>query len=363
MRANVLTDWKMLEMKDVPAPKPAAGQALIEVVYAGICGSDVTVFNHNHPTATVPRIMCHEILGIVREIKGGDPVPYKVGSRAVVFPLSYCGKCDPCRDGNFHVCTDLRIMGLHLDGGFAEYVCADAEKVFPISDDIPDRIAILTEPLAVGFHANARAGTEPGDTVLVIGAGPIGILCAMCARYFEASKVALAEINPERIALARSFGFDVIDSKGDVLKEILARTGGKGFDKVFEASGSQAGALMVAAAAKIRGVIVPIGIPHQPMPFEVNKIILKEQHIVGSRVHTLKHFGRSVEMVERFHRNKTFDLERMIAATYPLGELAGHRHAGFGKVQRQDSHRRQKMMENAAVRAALCPRTRSGYVV
>ena len=322
MRANVLTDWKVLAMRDVPAPKPGPGQALIEVVYAGICGSDVTVFNHRHPTATIPRIMSHEVLGIVREINSDEKLSYGVGSRVAAFPLSYCGKCDPCRDGNFHVCTDLKIMGLHVDGGFAEYVAVDVEKLFPVAESVPDRIAILAEPLAVGFHANARACTEPGDTVLVIGAGPIGILCAMCAQHFEAGKVVLAEINPERVALARSFGFDVIDSRTDAMAEILAHTDGKGFDKVFEASGSQAGAMMIASAAKIRGVVVPIGIPYQAMPYETGKIILKEQYIIGSRVHTLKHFGRAVGMLERFHARGTFDLDRMIAATYPLEELA-----------------------------------------
>jgi len=118
MKANVLTDWQHLEMKEVPDPKPGKGQVLIEVKLAGVCGSDVTVYNHRHLTATVPRIMCHEILGVVREINADEPVPYKLGDRVTVHPLGNCGKCDACRAGNFHVCRNLRIMGLHMEGGF-----------------------------------------------------------------------------------------------------------------------------------------------------------------------------------------------------------------------------------------------------
>ena len=323
MRANVLTDWGKLEPREMPTPAPRKGQALVEVVYAGICGSDVTVHDHRHPTATAPRVMCHEILGIVREINCGDPLPYRTGSRVAVFPLSSCGACGPCRDGYFHVCANLRILGLHMDGGFAEYVCADVEKLFPVAPEVPDRVAALAEPLAVGFHANARAGTRPGDKALIIGAGPIGILCAVCSGYFRASRVVVSEINPGRAALARSLGLEVVDAgNGDVLARLMEASGGAGFDRVFEASGSRAGAMLVAAAAKIRGAIVPIGIPHGPLAYETGKIILKELSLIGSRVHTLTRFGRAVETLGRLHAAKTHDLDRLIAAVHPLEKLA-----------------------------------------
>lgn len=322
MRANVLTGWEVLEMKDVPKPAPGPGEVLIRVLYAGVCGSDVTVFHHRHLTATVPRIMCHEILGIVEEIPGGDPVPYQVGDRVVVHPLGDCGKCRACLDGNFHVCNDLRIMGLHMDGGFAEYVCAEAKRVFKVSGDIPDKTAILTEPLAVGFHACTRAEVSPGDDVLVIGGGPIGILCGVCARYFGASRVVIAELNPERLELIRSFGFDVIDSgKEDLTKAAEDMTGGIGFDKVFEASGSRPGAMALASVTRIRGTAVLVGIPAEPREYQTNKLILREVSLVGSRVHTLQNFKRTVEMVERLYRTGSFDFSKMIAGEFPLEQL------------------------------------------
>lgn len=103
MRANVLTDWERLEMREVPRPVPAEGEVLIRVLLGGVCGSDITVYHHRHLTATVPRIMCHEILGVVEEINAGGPVGFGVGDRVVVHPLGDCGACGPCLDGQFHV--------------------------------------------------------------------------------------------------------------------------------------------------------------------------------------------------------------------------------------------------------------------
>ncbi len=322
MRANVLTDWKVLKMQEVPTPEPQKDEARIKVIYGGVCGSDVTVYNHKHLTATVPRIMCHEILGVVEKINAEGPLPYKEGDRVVLHPLGECGKCHACLDGNFHVCGNLRIMGLHMDGGFAEYVCTETKRVFPVPDRVPDKVAILTEPMAVGFHACARAGLEPGESVLIIGGGPIGILCGVCARYFGAGRVVIAELNSKRLELIRDFGFETIDTgREDLLGAVDRMTNNSGFDKVFEASGSKAGALALASVTRIRGTAVPIGIPTEPREYQTNKLILKEISIVGSRVHTLKHFERAAEMVTRLYDENKFDFAKMIAGEFPLDRL------------------------------------------
>ena len=322
MRANVLTDWERLEMREVPRPVPAEGEVLIRVLLGGVCGSDITVYHHRHLTATVPRIMCHEILGVVEEINAGGPVGFGVGDRVVVHPLGDCGACGPCLDGQFHVCRDLRIMGLHMDGGFAEYVCAEAKRVFPVGRDIPEEAAILVEPMAVGFHACSRGEVLPGESVLVIGGGPIGICCAVCARYFGAARVAVAEVNRERLDLVRALGFEAIDTAGQDLGLAAGElTGGCGFDNVLEASGSQAGAQALASAAKIRGTAVLVGIPSTPRSYQTNKLILKEITLTGSRVHTLRDFRRTVEMVERLYRTGAFAFEKLIAAEFPLERL------------------------------------------
>lgn len=322
MKANVLTDWEHLEVKDVPVPELSNDEVLIKVLYAGICGSDVTVFHHRHLTATVPRVMCHEILGVVEKINSSRKLSYKVGDRVVVHPLIECGVCPACLDGHFHVCKDLKILGLHQDGGFAEYVAVEAKRVFKVSDDIKNKVAVLTEPLAVGYHACSRALLSPEESVLVIGGGPIGIMTAVCARYFKASRVVIAEVNKERLEFIKSLGFEVIDSgEQDIGEAALSMTDGYGFDKVFEASGSKPGELALATATKIRGKAVLVGIPSIPREFQINKIVLKEIEILGCRVHELKDFGSAYKVLEKMTRSGEFDFSKMISAEFSLENL------------------------------------------
>ena len=322
MKANVLTDWEKLEMQEVPKPELKPDEARIRVLYGGVCGSDVTVFHHRHMTATVPRIMCHEILGVVEEIRSEKPLPYQAGDRVVIHPLGDCGVCDACLAGSFHVCENLRIMGLHMDGGFAEYVAAETKRIFPVPADIPDKVAILTEPLAVGFHACSRAGVVPGDSVLIIGGGPIGILTGVCARYFGAARVVIAEVNRERLELLASLGFETIDSgAADLAAQAMQLTGGKGFERVFEASGSKPGALALSAVTKIRGVAVLVGIPPVPREYRTNQLVLKEIELRGCRVHTLENFRRTLEMIVKLYRAGAFPFARMSAGEFPLERL------------------------------------------
>ena len=323
MKACVLVDWKKIEIMEVAKPVPKANQVLVKIIYAGVCGSDVNVFNHNHPTATVPRIMCHEILGTIEKINSENKLPYVIGSRVVVFPLTWCGTCEACSEGNFHVCRNLGILGLHKDGGFAEYVCVDADKVFAVPVDMPDEIAALTEPFAVGFHANMRACTKPGDEVLVIGGGPIGLLAAINVKFFGASKVVVSEINLERIKLVKEFGFDVINpNESNLIEETKRITDGKGFDKVFEASGSQNACAAIADVCKVRGKIVPVGIPKGLAGYKIIMIIFKEISLIGSRVYTREHFARTIGMLDKLYSSGEYDLNKIIDMILPIEKLA-----------------------------------------
>lgn len=323
MKANVLTEWNKLEIKNVKKPKPKADQVLVKVIYAGVCGSDVHISKHHHATATIPRILCHEIMGRVEEINATQPLPYRVGDRVVVFPLKWCGACEACMEGNFHVCRNLNIIGVHRDGGFAEYVCDSIDNIFKVPEALPDDIAVLTEPFAVGFHANMRADTKPGDHVLIIGGGPIGLLTAITARFFRASKVIISEIAPIKIKFLRDFGFDVINpTQKDLIKETNRMTDGKGFDVIFEASGSHSGYTNLVNIGKVRGKIISIGLPSDAINLDISPLISKEISILGNRVYSRSDFEKTMGMLEELISEGEYNYHKIIDDIYPLDRLS-----------------------------------------
>ncbi len=321
MKAAVLMEWHKIVLQEVDTPEISSEECLIKVKYTGICGSDLHIFEGLHPTAKAPVVPGHEFIGTVEEIDSNKYPHLKKGDRVVVEPLISCGTCEACREGNKHVCRSLKLLGIHANGGFAEFVKAPAEKVIKISNEIPDRLAALTEPFAVGFHVNQRAGVKNGDRVLVIGGGPIGLIVGMVASISGAS-VCFSEVKEERIEQIKSFGFEVINPVTEnAMDKVNNLTGSEGFEVVFEVSGSQQGTLFAAQACKIRGTIVPVGFPGKMPEFDVMKVIFKELSVIGSRVYPFEDFKKTTKMLEKIVLNKQFDIDKLISDMYALDDL------------------------------------------
>lgn len=320
MKSCVLKDWGKLVLQEREIPTLEDGQALIKISYAGICGSDIHIYEGHHPTAKAPVVLCHEFSGIVDDIKGAA-AGISIGDRVVVEPLISCGECEACQNGHWHVCKELMLLGIHKDGGFAEYAVVDTKKIVKVPDSLTDIEATLAEPFAVGFHVNQRANIKAGDNVLVIGGGPIGIITGMVAKASGAKQVVFSEINPKRIEFIKSFGFDeVIDpTKESTTERVNVLTGESGFDVVFEVSGSQPGILFAPEACKIRGTIVPVGFPGSNPEFPIIRIIFKELTLVGSRVYSFEHFKRAVAMMPDL--KNIFSLEKLVTDIKDLEEL------------------------------------------
>lgn len=316
MKAALLKTWENMELVDMPTPTLDEGEALIRVDYAGVCGSDITVYSGKHPTATAPVVVGHEILGRIAEIKGDSDL--HVGDRVTVEPLICCGDCPACRAGHGHVCRSLKLLGIHEDGGYAEYTKASIKKIVKIPDTLSDEVAALAEPFAVGYHVTARAGLEKGQTALVVGGGPIGLVVALSAQH-RGARVLLSEVNENRLALAAKLGIEGVNpAKCDAPAAFAAFTDNVGFDVVFEASGSRAGILTTTDACRIRGTIVPLSLSGAPVEFALGKVSFKEMSVIGSRVYTFEHFRGGVEMLADIARER--DLRPLISDVLPLCE-------------------------------------------
>lgn len=320
MLAAVTTQWSHIELKQLPDPQPGPGQCLVRPKLTGICGSDVHVYLGHHPTAKAPVVQGHEFVGVVEAIGPGPEPGFAVGDRVVVEPLISCGQCEACRTGQWHVCRKLNLLGIHTNGAFAERVLVDCRKVIKVPGALSDRVAALAEPFAVGVHVCRRAGLRVGESVLIIGAGPIGLILGMVAKTGGAS-VTFCEVQPERIEQARALGFPVIDGRNEPAAAVAQASGGEGFEVVLEASGSAPGVLLATDACRIRGRIVQVGFFGKRPEAELMKLIFKELTWIGSRVYSLEDFRATVPLLAQIAQQGAFDLDRLICRTCGLDEL------------------------------------------
>jgi L-iditol 2-dehydrogenase len=214
MRVSVLRGVGDVAVEERPVPEPAAGEVLVEIGSVGVCGSDVHYFEHGRIGPYVvdaPLVLGHEAGGVVAGV-GPGVTSLRVGQRVSIEPGVPCRSCAQCLAGRYNLCPDVRFFATPpYDGAFSEYVAMPVGFVHPIPDGISDDAAGLLEPLSVGVWACRRAQVAPGTTVLVTGAGPIGLIAAQTARAYGADTVTVTDVNPHRLALAERLGFGIVD--------------------------------------------------------------------------------------------------------------------------------------------------------
>ena len=183
MKAVKLEAPWIIDCKDLPMPEPEDGEALLRIRAAGICGSDIGAFRGTNGLVSYPRVIGHELTGEIITIPEHNPRGLKPGDRVVVDPYLYCGHCYPCTIGRTNCCTDLHVLGVHVDGGMAEYFCHPADMLVPVPDDMTDIQAALAEPLTISLHGIHSGGLKAGEYCAIIGAGPIGLAAGLAANY------------------------------------------------------------------------------------------------------------------------------------------------------------------------------------
>jgi len=285
VKALVLHGIRDLRVEEVAKPKPSAGEVLIRVKACGICGTDLH-FYKGEWRVKLPLIPGHEFSGIVEEV-GPGVEELEEGMPVVAEPNITCGRCYYCRmkDRNFY-CPNIRAVGVDVDGAFAEYVKVPAGNVYTIPRGMPFEEAALIEPLACCLRGLDNVGIELGDTVAVVGVGPIGLLMIQLSKIWGAVKVYAIDLIRERLNLAKQLGADVIvnASKEDPVKAVLSDTNDVGVDVAIEAAGSSRAMDTAVKLARRGGRVLIFGVAPQEeewrlRPFELYE---KELTIVAS---------------------------------------------------------------------------------
>ncbi|MDQ0923877.1 (R,R)-butanediol dehydrogenase/meso-butanediol dehydrogenase/diacetyl reductase [Pseudarthrobacter sp. W1I19] len=317
MKAAVLTGPDTIAHRDVPLPALPEGYALVRVELTGLCGTDFSILRGTHPRARTPLIMGHEITGIVEVPASTGP---RAGSRVTVEPLISCGTCLSCTQGNTHVCKNLQLYGIDVPGSLAEFVALPANALIPVKKTVPVSQVALAEPLAVAVHAVKRSGLSGGESVLIYGAGPIGILTALVARQEGAAKVLIAEPSADRLRLAAQLGFDTVPDGASPAQTIRLMTGGNGADIVFDSAAHPSVAAEIAGTVRVMGTIVLVGVYKSPAKVDLQALTFAENTVLGVRVYTRADIERAVELIE----SNALGLGRLPVDIFPLeqAELA-----------------------------------------
>lgn len=316
MKALVYVGPNKVECQEVANPKPVVGHAKVQMKYCGVCGGDIGIVAGTHPRAKAPLIVGHEFVGIVKEISESNK-NIKVGDRVVAYPLISCGHCLSCRSGNPHVCQTLKLLGIDVDGGMAEFAYIDENVIFKVDDAVSNEVATLIEPLAVIVRAIHQSKFKMLDSTVVMGAGPIGIIMAIALKYSGASKIVISDLDEARLAFCKDLGFRTVNIKDENLKEVVDdMTNGEGVDIVFEASGTESATFQSTDLARIGGTICMIGIHKAPHVYNLPQFSFKEQNMVATRVYTKIEFERAVELSKELQD----DLKKLVSHIIPLRE-------------------------------------------
>ncbi|MCI8881538.1 MAG: zinc-binding alcohol dehydrogenase family protein [Lachnospiraceae bacterium] len=285
MKAIKITAPFHAEITEVPKPEiTAPDDVIIRVTSGGICGSDIGIYNGTNSLATYPRLIGHEFGGIVEAV-GPAVTGIEPGSQATADPVLSCGKCYACRIGRHNVCRNLEVMGVHRDGGFAEYVKVPAKNVHLYHKKLDESLLGLAEPYTIGAEICKRAQIQAGDQVLIMGSGPIGI-CAMQVAKRQGAQVILSDLVKERLEKAKSMGADetVLVPEENLEERLEQFTDGEGIPVVVDTVCTPASLEDAVRLACPAGRIVCLGLKDQPSKICMADITKKELTIVGSRL-------------------------------------------------------------------------------
>ena len=293
MRALVVAAPDDFAVRDVDRPSPGRFQVLCRVRAAAICGTDPHIIQGHYPgfwPKDWPLIPGHEWCGDVVELgEGAAALGWTVGTRVAGTSHAPCGYCKRCIEGRYNICENFGIEGLHAQyghnaaGAYAEYVVHSVRSVFPVPDVLSDEEATMVDPAGIALHTVVRGGHRPGDTVVVVGPGVMGLLVAECAQALGAGRVIVVG-RGLRLQKGRELGYEAVDfSQADPVDAVRAATGGTGADVALECSGAPEAVGQCVEMVRKGGRVAVIGIPLEDARVPMPRTVLDEIDVVGVR--------------------------------------------------------------------------------
>lgn len=287
MKAVQVRKAHELIIQEVEKPRISnSSDVLVKVKRVGICGSDMHIYHGTNPLATLPRVVGHEVAGEVVEI-GQGVVGIKVGDHVVIEPISYCGMCYACRKGRQNVCEKLSVFGVHEDGGMREWFVLPEKQLHVVDSSLPWEEIVMAEPYTIGAQAVWRGEVEEGETVLIQGAGPIGI-CILKMAKLQGASVMITDLSEERLEFAKESGADITVHAGkeDVQKRVEEWTNGEGANVVIDAVCLPMTFELSFDVVSAAGRIVVLGFDERPASVSQLPITKREVSVKGSRLQT-----------------------------------------------------------------------------
>ncbi|RCW48987.1 zinc-binding alcohol dehydrogenase family protein [Paenibacillus prosopidis] len=319
MRAIVCEQVDQLRLVEQEEPALQPGTAIVRIRRIGICGTDLHAYKGNQPFFTYPRVLGHELAGIVEQVDDPNGA-IKAGDQVSIIPYMHCGTCIACRNGKTNCCTDMKVLGVHIDGGMRERIAVPVSHLLVTNELTLDQAAVL-EPLSIGAHAVRRSGLQAGETALVIGSGPIGLGVMAFAKH-QGARVIAMDIQEERLAFCRQWA--KVDETVHALhggKERLAGlTDGEYPTVVFDATGNARSMTDAFGLVAHGGRLVYVGLVKADLSFNDPEFHKREMTLMGSRNATMEDFAA----VQAAVQSGSIDVDSYITHRVPFAEMINH---------------------------------------
>jgi L-iditol 2-dehydrogenase len=333
MKALLLAQYNQLQVEELQAPVPGPDELSIKVAACGICGSDVHGYDGSSGRRIPPIVMGHEAAGTVEAI-GADVSGFRAGDRVTFDSTVYCGACEFCRAGAVNLCDNRQVLGVSCgeyrrSGAFAEFVTVPARIVYHLPPELTFEEAAMLEAVSVALHGVSVAGITGGETVLVIGAGMIGLLLLQAARAASCSKVLVADVDETRLELAKELGADAVTHRSGsaLIEQIIDWTGGRGADVVLEAVGRDETVGAAIDCVRKGGTVALVGNISPQVSLPLQKVVSRQIRLQGSCA-SAGEYPQAMESIA----NGRIKVSPLITAVAPLSEGA----SWFGRLHARE---------------------------